>query len=216
MRFGRRMAAASAACIPRVATTILAVLISTAACAADGASCARIDNAGERLLCYDGVFRTAVANETQTVESKWVIQTETSKIDDSKSVFLGLESDDDFPGKFGNGRRRANLTLRCMENSTSAILLFGDHFMADTNGYGDVTFRVDNQPAFTRGLDESTDHMALGLWNGGSAIPFIKKLFDGKTLVVRATPFSESPITATFTIAGLKEKIASLREACKW
>lgn len=200
----------------RIALASLIALAATAAHGADGASCARIDNAGERLLCYDGVFRTAVTTEAKTVESKWVVQTETSKIDDSKSVFLNLESEDDFPGRFGGSRRKANITLRCLENSTSAILHFGDHFMADINGYGDVTFRVDSQPAFTRGLDESTDHMALGLWDGGASIPFIKKLFDGKTLVVRATPYSESPITATFTVAGLKEKIAPLREACKW
>lgn len=36
-------------------------------------------------------------------------------------------------------------------------------------------------------------------------IPEIKRLFDGKTLIARMTPYSENPFTVTFNISGLEE-----------
>lgn len=146
---------------------------------------------------------------------QWRVQTDTSAIDDSKSVYLQVTSDNDIPGKYG-GMGPATLLIRCMENTTSVMLKFNDHFMADIQGYGDVTYRIDERKAAKRGFEESTDHEWLGLWNGGAAIPFIKTMLGGEKMIVRATPFSESAIEATFRIGGLEEKIEPLRSACSW
>jgi type VI secretion system protein VasI len=58
--------------------------------------------------------------------------------------------------------------------------------------------------------------MALGLWNGNAAIPFIKKMMEHEKMVIRATPFSDSAVTAEYRISGLEEAIKPLRDACKW
>lgn len=199
-----------------IAIFMLVVSAANSAVSQDGKSCAAVDDAGERLLCYDGVFRVDRQSKAEIPPSKWQQSTAASKIDDSQTVFLFVMSDDTFSGKYGDDRVSAELYLRCYENKTSIILTFGNHFMADSGGFGEVTFRIDNEKAFTRSLVASTDHKALGLWEGGKAIPFIKALLSAKKLTVRATPYSESPITTTFTVAGLSAVVDSLRKACGW
>ncbi|RYF35466.1 MAG: hypothetical protein EOO38_28875 [Cytophagaceae bacterium] len=88
--------------------------------------------------------------------------------------------------------------------------------MSSLQGAGRVTFRVDNQKAETKNFEESNDHEALGLWSGGSSIPWIKSLFGGDRMYVEATPYSESRISDFFPIAGLEESVTPLREACGW
>ena len=88
--------------------------------------------------------------------------------------------------------------------------------MADIQGYGTITYRIDDQPARKKEFGESTNNEVLGLWNGGTAIPFIKSLFGAETLRVRAMPFNESALETTFSVAGLTEEIGPLRKACGW
>jgi type VI secretion system protein VasI len=82
--------------------------------------------------------------------------------------------------------------------------------------HGKVIYRLDEKPAGEKNMRESTDHKALGLWNGGASIPFIKQMFSHEKLLIRATPHSESPVTATFAISGLENAIKPLRENCGW
>jgi len=145
----------------------------------------------------------------------WQQSTEKSGMDDSQTVLLTLEADDTVTGRYGEAVR-PELILRCVEKTTAVTLQFGDHFMASVDDYGVVTYRLDARPAQRKDFTESTDNTVLGLWSGGDAIPFIKSLFGAKSLLVRATPFSESPIEARFNIVGTMKAVADLRKACKW
>jgi type VI secretion system protein VasI len=179
--------------------------------------CAGMDDAGQRILCYDGIFKESKKSElaSPTVNSKWQLSTTKSKIDDSATATLALESDDDFAGKFG-GREKATMVIRCQEHATSLYLIIGDHFLADIQGYDEVTYRIDEKKAATKTFGVSTDHKALGLWSGGSSIPFVKQMLGRERLVVRVTPYNESAITATFDISGAEEAVKPVREICKW
>ena len=117
-----------------------------------------------------------------------------------------------------SGTERPTLVVRCPENTTSMyIATTGCHLVSsEYNNYGDVTYRIDDEPAKTRGFDSSTSSRALGLWSGGSAIPFVKFLFGHKELLTRFTPFNENAVSARFKIDGLEEAAAPLREACEW
>lgn len=84
------------------------------------------------------------------------------------------------------------------------------------NDYGDVTYRLDDAPARTKGFTESTNNRSLGLWRGNQAIPFAKEMLDHDEMLVRMTPYGESAVTARFRISGLREAIAPLRAACAW
>lgn len=147
--------------------------------------------------------------------SPWRVNTATSKVDDSTSVYLTVQSDNLIDKRFG-GSGRATFTIRCVENTTALTFEFAENFMADIQGYGEITYRIDKQKAKRKSFRESTDNMVLGLWNGGSAIPFVKALFGAERLYVQAVPFNESPVEAEFQVRQLEDSIAPLRKACKW
>lgn len=81
---------------------------------------------------------------------------------------------------------------------------------------GHVTYRLDDDKARNASMDASTDNEALGLWNGGRAIPVIKQMLGKSKMILRARPYGESAFTATFNIAGIEEAIAPLRQECHW
>ena len=195
---------------------------------ADPASCAKLTTDATRLACYDALFgkpdtsastSAAAANDlpqpTTTKPDNWMVATDKSKMTDQKNVYLAVNSDNAIPGTYG-GSGPAQLTLRCQENTTSAILSVNDHFLSDIQGYGDVEYRIDKEKMHTAYMGASTDNTALGLWNGGSAIPFIRQLMGHHRLVVRVTPYNESPVEATFDISGLDAVLPDLRRTCHW
>ena len=145
----------------------------------------------------------------------WVISEEKSAFDDSRTVVLSLKSNEPIRGQFG-AAAPASIYLRCQENSTSLYLVLNDLFLADIQGFGTVDYRIDETKADALRMSNSTDNKALGLWDGGSAIPFIKKLSAGKTVVFRATPFNESPVEFSFNLSGLGAAVVPLKEACGW
>lgn len=146
---------------------------------------------------------------------RWQVKEDVSAFDDSKSVFMSVNSTTMITGQFGPSGP-ATLQVRCMENSTSVFIWMNDNFLADIQGYGRVEFRIDDRSADAVSMEVSTDNKALGLWSGGRAIPFIQSLFGGETIVFRVTPFNESPIEFSVPIGGLEQAIQPLREACGW
>lgn len=202
------------------------------ALAADEAAlerCRALKTASARLGCYDSLLpptadgaesAPAAPAVSQTPKSlatgKWSVRTETSKMADTWDVFLTLGSENLVKCRSFGGRSEMRLVLRCMENTTSAFMVGDCHFASGFQGYGRVTYRVDKKKARTVSMDASTDNEALGLWRGRTAIPFIKQLIGGETLLMRATPFNESPIEVEFDIRGLEEAVKPLRESCGW
>ena len=155
--------------------------------------------------------------EPSALESKgnWLVTMDKSQLDDSQSVYLSLSSDEPIKGQFGTPGP-AHLYLRCQENKTSVFLILNDMFLSDIQGFGDVDYRIDTKKAATARMQSSTDNKALGLWSGGTAIPFAQKLMEGEMVVFRATPYNESPVEFSFDLAGLKVAIEPLRAACQW
>lgn len=206
----------------RISILLLATLISVPAIALEVPEflkCSNLNENEKRLECFDGLAdnlkdKEKAKSERETFDN-WNVSISKSPIDDSETVVLNVPAENEVRGRFRDTSRPV-LILRCMENTTSAYINFDGHHMADIQGYGDITFRVDKRKAFTRGTDVSTDNSSLGLWSGGRAIPFIKNLLGGDSLLIQATPFSESPITVRFDISNLDEAIIPLRKACSW
>ena len=181
------------------------------------AGCAVIENAVNRLSCFDDLAKqrnVAQPEISTTSKGNWQVQSETSKIDDRTNVFMVIKSENEFEGKF-KGSQRATMFIACREGRTHLYFQFGDHFMADNSSYGEITVRIDKQKATTISTTESTDNNALGLWSG-AGIELLKKLFGKSKLLIRTTPFNESPITVEFQIEGIETAIAPLRKNCNW
>lgn len=197
---------------------LLAVLASIAATHAASEECPAIENDLDRLACYDlesGRTAQTVTPETSTNETgAWDVRIQKSEFKDTTDVYLTVESDGDLT--CGYTSAPASLIARCRENTTSIIISTQCHLTSGYGSYGNVEYRVDDKPAKTRGFDDSTNNRALGLWRGSRSIPMIKELFGGEKLLVRFTPYSESPVTAEFPIAKIETAIEPLREACSW
>lgn len=154
--------------------------------------------------------------EQEAVDTgKWLLLQDISQLDDTKTVSLHLASDNTISGQFGSPGT-ASIYLRCLENTTSVFLIMNDMFLSDIQGFGTVDFRIDDKKADKLRMLSSTDNKALGLWSGGSAIPFAKRLIAGSKVVFRVTPFNQSPVEVTFDLKGLDEAIKPLQQACNW
>lgn len=179
--------------------------------------CATIDNDLDRLACYDQASgRTPQSEVTIAPEGNWQVRKEKSDFEDTTDVFVSVDSSEPAQcGRFGTPKK-ATLMIRCMENTTSIYLAADCHMTSGHRGYGIIDYRIDDQPAGDRGFDASTNNRALGLWNGGESIPFIKKLIGSDRLLLRFTPFNENKTTVDFKTTGLEEAIAPLRKECNW
>lgn len=193
------------------------LLISGAANAADIKDCAKTENDLDRLSCYDKISgRTPIYTPPAEASGKWEVSTATSKLTDDKNVTLFLTSEEVVNCGWNRGDK-IGLVIRCNEKKTSMYFNTRCHMTSsEYNDYGDVTYRLDSDKARTVGMTESTDNKAIGLWSGGKSIPVIKQMLTKNEMVVRMTPYGESPFTATFKIAGLADAIKPVREECKW
>ena len=188
--------------------------ISSHAFASDTDTCTAISNDERRLECYDLLFKKTVSRTTPAGKGQWSITEEKSMIDDSSKVVVSVTNSEPVQNRFGQ-TKTMHLIIACRENKTALWINF-DQFMSDHAGGGRVTYRIDKEKARSINMRNSNDHMALGLWSGGQSIPFIKKLKNAKSLLVRATPHSSSSITTTFPVAGIDKAIAPLSAACGW
>lgn len=187
--------------------------------------CPSIDDDITRLSCYDAKYGIVAAEEEAAPASEqieitvdlgeWDKRVDVSALTDEKNVFLFLQSTNRIPGSYG-GSGNGRLWLRCMENTTAVLFDFNDHFMSDIQGYGRVEYRIDDLELASISTSTSTDNKTLGLWRGSAAIPFIKRLLGHDQLIVRATPYNESPMTLTYDIRGIDDAIVELRETCSW
>ena len=179
-------------------------------------NCSAEKNSVSRLACYDRLGPAAEARDpgkSVSTTSKWQSRTETSKIDDTRNVFLALAAEDEIHG-WPRKSFTPQLQIRCKERKTEAYIVTG---MSPTVEYGidtaTITLRIDKQAAFKLAAAKSTDGEALFL---PQATVQIKRLMAGETLLFQFIPFNSSSQMVSFDIRGLSEALKPLREACKW
>jgi len=196
---------------------LLAIVVATvAAGAAEASDCLTIDNDLDRLACYDRESGRTPKLKVLPSANSWEVREETSKLTDQPTVTLFVRSKEDVDCGWNRGNK-ITLVVRCLENTTSLYFDTGCHMTSsEYNDFGDITYRLDDEKARTVSGNDSTDHRALGLWSGGRSIPVIKQMFGKSQMIVRMTPYGQSPFTATFDIAGLEQAAQPLREACGW
>lgn len=193
---------------------VVILLVSRANAEDDPKACTAITQDSKRLECFDLIFKKSSVT-ISSPKTDWVVTEEKSKIDDSTNVLLSLKSTQPIQNQYGVASY-LEMSILCREKKTDFYIAFGGHFMANIESYGVVTFRVDKRPAVKKSLAKSTDHKALGLWGGANSVPFIRDLFGGSILFVRATPYNESAVSSEFNITGLQDAITPLRRACGW
>jgi hypothetical protein len=155
---------------------------------------------------------------------KWHVTEKQSPMDDSKTVVLAVDSDDEVQGPLG--KVRPSLILRCQEKKTDIYVTTGMAANVEADGEHVVGIRLDDGAARHENWSESTDHAALFasdiIWNDheptfhGGRIEFAKKLAAASQLTFQFTPFDGSPQTARFDLRGLDTHVHDVAEACGW
>jgi type VI secretion system protein VasI len=76
----------------------------------------------------------------------------------------------------------------------------------------EVTIRIDADEAVSDSWSVSTDHTAT--FYTGDRKAYFEALNKAKKLVVRTTPYGESPVLTTFNVAGFSNVSPALLKAC--
>jgi len=134
----------------------------------------------------------------------WQLRSDISPIDDSKSYFLSKDAEE----AIGTGFMRSTPTLmiRYKERELDVYITFGTYLGSDTVP---VTLRLGQSPASQESWGLSTDGRAIFCPSDERA--FVQELLKNDRLVIRLTPFGESPVTSTFDLTGLSEALQPMR-----
>ena len=139
----------------------------------------------------------------------WRVSTSISDIDDSTNVILILKSEG---GVFSRGKKiQPTLFIRCAENRTQIYVDWDVYLGLDETT---MLHRLDSEKAKTTLWDISTDTKAV--FFSGSEVRWAKELMNHEKLLLKITPYNETPIKATFNLHGLAYAIKPLRESCVW
>ncbi|EID0034502.1 hypothetical protein LA064_004677 [Vibrio alginolyticus] len=179
----------------------------------DMAICAGKSAPAERLVCYDELAKKLGVEKADTKittgTGKWRVSEEKSPIDDSVNVYLSVLANETVLS--GYKKVKPSLYVRCAENKTSIFIDWGLYLGLDETR---LLTRFDKEKAKTSTWSISTDNKAIFV--RGSDIKYAKKLMQHEQLLTQITPYSESPVMATFDVSGLSEAIKPLRKACHW
>lgn len=138
------------------------------------------------------------------VTGAWIVgEIERDPLTDEPTAAAGLFAEDE------NG---VGLVIRCRPGKeTEAFINWGEYLGSDPPR---VTTRLDDDEPKERTWNASTDSRST--FYPLDPIEFIESLFGRRRLVAQTTPFNEAPKTVVFTLAGVEEAVANVREACGW
>lgn len=174
------------------------------------AICANKSEMADRLICYDTLAsKRDLLNKTESSNSdtgNWVVDVETSPIDDSKTVFMSNLATDS--SRVGYRDVRPSVHLRCQEGQLDFYISWNVFIGTDS---ALVTMRFGKNDAYDESWSISTNNKATFARHPDIKLRFLEK---ADTFLARVTPYSENPILAEFDIEGLSEAAKPLKQAC--
>lgn len=176
-----------------VALTLLGAMFAAPAFAQSGAQCAAIPDDGERLACYDGVFRTGSTG--------------------AEALSVSFESAQLIPAR-PSGRQPATMTVACEAGNLSVAFAYAGNTMSALGRDAGITLQVDLQSPRSRTLLVNADNTALVIGNTADAVAFLDTLAGAQNLTTRVTPVNSRSLSVRFSLAGVLEQIEPVRAAC--
>lgn len=200
------------------------------------AHCAKIQNTGKRLACFDKLARDVLgaadrwdgdsgsnkpaAPAARVIQGfrpsgfgEWVLRDATAA-DGSRDVALAIFTTGQAGGELG-GSLRVALWLRCSDERT--LLYIDWNAPVDTGGRAVVRMQtqVDGQDPEETHWARYSNRNVTGMYTERASVQLIKQLFGGSTLVARLNE-EHSAFSASFNITGVEQAIAPVRQACDW
>lgn len=138
----------------------------------------------------------------------WRLKTETSPIDDSTTYILRRDAEEEVgTGIFAS---TPTLLIRHKEGELELYITVGQFLGMDKTL---VTCRLGTSPAQDSEWSLSTDGKAI--FYPGNVDAFVRQLMANDKMVIRLTPYGESPITTTFILSGLTDAIEPMKALIK-
>ncbi len=211
------------------AALILAVSVGAAADEAGAdvqreiARCAAIEDLAGSTACYDsiadrlGIYRPSHASRQQTVnwdvgeETAWSLYAEPSANEDVTNIVLRVPAGN----RVGDERKggRPVLWIACRENNMDVYVDFG--FFVSTHDPETVAIVDTRRPRHVP-FRVSTDNQKVGLWMGGAANGFVRRLAGGRRLLVQVTSANGTRLAPEFDIRGLEDALTLFEQQCAW
>jgi type VI secretion system protein VasI len=177
--------------------TVLALPIllgfSLPAAAQSGAQCAVVADDGERLACYDGLFRAGSApasGESVTLQSQQLIPARPS------------------------GRAPATITVSCEVEGLQIAFGFAGNTMSALGRDTGLTLQYDLQRARSATYPVNDDNTAILINDPVDAQAFVDALEGATNLTVRVTPASTRSLNVRFGVSDFGEEVAPVVEGC--
>lgn len=164
--------------------------------------CASVEAGAARLACYDQV--------TAAAQGSWRIARTVSAGD--RNVYLSLSASALTSVRPGQSIR-PTLWARCQQEQTALFVSWGTYLGTSE---ANVSYRLDASAPRIDSWAIANDREVMGLWRSTDAVPFIKALLDAEQLVLEVTLYDGRAFTGRFELAGIKQAIVPLREACGW
>lgn len=158
----------------------------------------RINADAQRLEAYDMLVDTLeerIPEEVPGTEvGDWYVERDADPITDVTEVYFVLAAAE-------GGRRGAPpmLIIRQEGGKLDVFVSWNEYFSENSQT---VTYRIDDAPPQTTRWSVSTDNSAT--FFPGRDIEIVQQLLDADRLVMRTTPFNDSPMTVVFDVTGLR------------
>jgi type VI secretion system protein VasI len=165
--------------------------------------CSQIEDASERLDCYDNIARGL--QEARSARGKWGVNEQTSQLDDSKTITLYLAAANVTPPP----KEPVFLFLRCRDGKTTAYITWNREL-----ANGELMMRLGKDDPERQYWNLSSDSEAS--FFPAETVEFIKVLMSNRLLTAQMNPRDGLPMTAVFELDGLDTAVLPLREACGW
>lgn len=155
-------------------------------------ACAAIADDGERLGCYDAIFRN---------------------VGDIPAADISVDSERLIPA-LPSGRGPATMMVSCVAGGPVVSFAFAGQLVSSTSDIAPVTFQVDSNGTSVRTLGANEANTLLSFEAGRASNAFLESLAGGTNLKVRMTPVRQRSLTVDFRLQEHAEAIGALRESC--
>lgn len=158
-----------------------------------GAQCAAIAADGDRLACYDGVFRNGTAA--------------------GEGLSVSFNSEQLIPAR-PSGRLPATMTISCEAGTLTIAFAYAGNTMSALGRDVGLTTQVDLQAARSRTLNVDATNTAILIDNTRDSLAFLDMLRGANNLTTRVTPANSRSLSVRFSLDGVLEQVEPVRAAC--